>query len=191
LVHFGVLELTRTDGRRMLRSGRRFALWALLGLGVLFCSALVWSRKNRAVSLPAAPLAAAPQPGPACRTDIQRAVSNAPASDLDQAEEATEPASETSEPEPTAEDCAACLRTVCASEVAAGASVEAAQCLIPCEYWMPKEMCVSGKGPPLFHRAPPRPLCAGYPRTQATLALVECGKACPCPMMRWNEPRKN
>jgi hypothetical protein len=107
---------------------------------------------------------------------------------LEQAEDATEPASETSAPEPTAEDCALCLGTLCASEIAAGGSVEAAQCLIPCEYWMPKQMCVSGKGPPLFYRAPPRPLCAGYPRTPATLALVECGKACPCPMMRWNEP---
>jgi hypothetical protein len=188
LVHLCVLELTRTDGPKMLRTGRRFALWALLGLGVLFCSALVWSRKHRMVAVPAAPLAAVPKPGHADPPLVHPAVPNAAASDSDQAEEATEPASETSEPEPTAEDCAHCLRTVCASEVAAGASVEAAQCLIACEYWMPKEMCMSGKGPPLFYRAPPRPLCAGHPRTPATLALVECGKACPCPVMRWNEP---
>jgi len=188
-VHVRVLELNfEPTERQLLRKGRGFGLWALVGLGVLLASALFWSRKRRTVTVPAALAASAPEPGQPDRAITHPAVPNAPDSVPDQAEDPTDPASETSQPEPTAEDCALCLRSVCASEVAAGASVEAAQCLIPCEYWMTKEMCVSGNGPPLFYRAPPRPLCAGYPRTRATLALVECGKACPCPVMRWNEP---
>ena len=189
MVHLRVLELNFEPAKRqMKRKGRGFGLCVLVGLGVLLASALFWSRKRRAVTVPAALATSAPEPEQPDRAVIHRAVPNAVASIVDQAEDATEAVLETSPPEPTAEDCALCLRTVCASEIAAGASVEAAQCLIPCEYWMPKEMCVSGNGPPLFYRAPPRPLCAGYPRTRATLALVECGKACPCPVMRWNEP---
>jgi hypothetical protein len=186
-VHVRVLELNLEPAERPVkRKGGKLRLWSLVALGVVFACALFWSLDHRTATVSAALAASAPKPGQS-DPGVSRAVP-APADVLEQAEDATEPAAETSPPEPTAEDCALCLRTVCSSEVAAGASVEAAECLIPCEYWMPKAMCESGNGPPQFYRAPPRPLCAGYPRTRATLALVECGKACPCPVMRWNEP---
>jgi hypothetical protein len=83
---------------------------------------------------------------------------------------------------PSREDCSLCLQSICAAEVAAGGSVEAALCLIPCERWLSESTCRSGLGQPLFAKGPPQRICPGAERSEPTWSLVRCGKACPCPM---------
>jgi hypothetical protein len=90
---------------------------------------------------------------------------------------------EVPESEPSPEDCSLCLRSVCSDEVEKGGDAEAALCLLSCERSTPREICLSGSGPnPIYpNKAPPVSFCPGFARTPATIALVDCGKACPCP----------
>ena len=87
---------------------------------------------------------------------------------------------EPGEDPPSADDCKLCLESICSSEIAKGGDLQAALCLIVCEARLPHEMCRTGLGPPQFPKGPAQPVCPGFARTDATAALVRCGKACPC-----------